>query len=435
MKKSTYISLFSFILIFSCQKDFYLEDLNEVNSQIEALQSQIQISESEETLLLSDKESLEAQILDVQNQLDQHQMSVEEALEKIAALEKQLIELEVIKDGIYELVLSKATRKLEQQLEFEDPWWLPNPENSEVIEIRDLEIVRYTSPLSYPINKNDDNNGYEWIYLRKVKDTPYYSDLTEIDTSEQDQFYKINLFKQQISLDTLLIVDQARFKSIDGDEEKFGILVTHNKYIKRATFPPVKTEQDLTTLFKETNNGFYSDPLYLSLDPSDPLDYLRVFIEDAKRFGVDLSHITNKEPYLQIKQIDEEGVCPWASDICDREKIWIEYDKACWEYGLPGPFYADRLQIMYHELGHTILSYDHPLIEDWEEKGLDISESVAEGFNGRKDDIMGYGFSNNWEHLEDPEQTWYKRLDRFFKGIDHEYFDCTTSKGSRIIVD
>tara|TARA_X000000950_G_scaffold109743_1_gene138330 strand:- start:762 stop:1070 length:309 start_codon:yes stop_codon:yes gene_type:complete len=102
---------------------------------------------------------------------------------------------------------------------------------------------------------------------------------------------------------------------------------------------------------------------------------------------------------------------------------------------LPGPFYADRLQIMYHELGHTILSYDHPLIEDWEEKGLDISESVAEGFNGRKDDIMGYGFSNNWEHLEDPEQTWYKRLDRFFKGIDHEYFDCTTSKGSRIIVD
>ena len=139
--------------------------------------------------------------------------------------------------------------------------------------------------------------------------------------AEPNQFYKINLFKQQISLDTLLIVDQARFKSIDGDEEKFGILVTHNKYIKRAIFPPVKTEQDLTTLFKETNNGFYSDPLYLSLDPSDPLDYLRVFIEDAKRFGVDLSHITNKEPYLQITQIDEEGVCAWASDICDREKI------------------------------------------------------------------------------------------------------------------
>ena len=48
---------------------------------------------------------------------------------------------------------------------------------------------------------------------------------------------------------------------------------------------------------------------------------------------------------------------------------------------------------------------------------------------------MGYGYSNHWDDSDDPDQTWYQRLDRFFKGTDHEYYDCTTSKGRRIIAD
>tara|TARA_B110000261_G_C12794360_1_gene241688 strand:+ start:199 stop:492 length:294 start_codon:yes stop_codon:yes gene_type:complete len=49
-------------------------------------------------------------------------------------------------------------------------------------------------------------------------------------------------------------------------------------------------------LFKATQKGFYSDSLYQTLDPNDPMDYVRVFIEDGKRHGVYLTHILNQAP-------------------------------------------------------------------------------------------------------------------------------------------
>lgn len=438
MKKLAYLLYLSLLVFFSCQKDFYLEDLNEVNSQIEALQSQIVVSENEGKSFLSEKEILQTQIIDVQNQLKQQQMTLDEALEKIKELEEKIIEIDGIKDGIYEIVLEKQISTTEGEgLEVLESWWQTDPNTSTFVKIQAREIINHTIYRGYYVGKGSDGDELGWLHTRKLSSFPYYTDLSVIDTSDQNQNYLVNLSKERISLDSLLIIDKKRYRSHNLDDGSSAVFTdkVYTKLVERESFPPLNTEEELTEIFKNTGNGFYSDSLYLTLDPSDPYDYIRVFIEDAKRHGVDLSHITNKEPYLHEISIDSEGACAWASDVCDREKIWIEYDSACWEYGLPDPYFADRLQTMYHELGHTILSYDHPMVEDWEEKGLEWPENVAKGFNGRKDDIMGYSFNNNWEHDDDPEQTWYQRLDRFFKGIDHEYYDCTNYKGRRIIAD
>ena len=440
MKNIAYISVVLLILISACQKDFYLEDLDEINSQIEKLQTQISNSRTKGNLLQTEKEVLESELQAIQIQLNQQLMTYEEALTQIQNLEQKIIDLKGVKNGIYEVVLEKRITATDEGVQNQRPWRLSDPNRSEFIELKDLQIVRYTTIRYYAIAKSIENNEYDFYETRKIfnNDGSYYSDLSTIDTT-QEPWYKVNVSKQRISLDTLLFIEKERgyyLEDADGVSKPYYTKV-YKKYVDRNSFPPIKTEYELTDIFKNTKSGFYSDSLYLTLDPSDPLDYVRVFIEDAKRHGVDLSHITNKEPYFEFFEDEQTifGACAWASDVCDREKIWIEYFSPCWESGLPSPYFADRLKTMYHELGHSILSYDHPMVEDWEEKGLEWPENVAEGFNGSKDDIMGYGNNSYWEHEEDLEQTWYQRLDRFFKGTDHEYYDCTTSKGRRIIVD
>ena len=86
-------------------------------------------------------------------------------------------------------------------------------------------------------------------------------------------------------------------------------------------------------------------------------------------------------------------------------------------------------------MGHSVLSYDHPMVENWEERGLEWPDNIAGGFNNQKDDIMGYSFNHNWENEINYHETWYRRLNRFFSGIDHEKYDYSTSKGKVIIID
>jgi len=431
MKIRLYFYLF--LIAVGCQKDFYLQDLNAVNNQIEQLKSQINSKGIEGDQLASKKQTLQEQLADIQNKLNALEITLTQANEMIHKLETELIALEGVVDGIYEVVLTRNQQSLNFAENSTSPWWEPSAEESEFFEIKDSVIIRYTYNRFFKINEHENSDSY--VSNRRVKDGNYYDDLEERDTTKINSSFKIQLSINRINLDTLEIVDY--FKSSHKEDEEINIFKEKifKKLVKRETFPKSKSEQELIDIFKASNLGFYSDPLYQTLDVSDPMDFIRVFIEDGKRHGVDLSHILNKEPYLFVTPIDDNRVCAWASNVCDKESIWIEYDTTCWDDGIPAPFYAYRLQVMYHELGHSILSYRHPMVEGWEEKGLEWPENVAQGYNGRKDDIMGYSFNHNWEHEENPQENWYNRLDRFFKGIDHEVYDCTNSKGNIIVID
>ncbi len=384
MKKNIYLTLL--VLAISCQKDFYLEDLEDVNIQIEQIKLQMTSKKDEEDLLVSKKQKLQEQLADIKAKLNTSEITLSQANKMIQDLESELNALGIgIKDGIYEVVMTRFQRISNYNESYTDPLQKTNLEESEFIEITDSTITQFTRLYYYKINEEEKNSNY--IIHRKVVDRNYYTDLEEIDTTTADFYYKIQSSIKRIGFDTLEIVDQSTNSWKEDGEIKKRRTKKFKKLVLRESFPKSKTEKELTDLFKAKNLGFYSDPLYRTLDPSDPMDYIRVFIEDGKRHGVDLSHILNKKPYFNITSIERGSA--WASYVCDNEYIWIEYDTPCWEDGLPEPFFAQRIQVMYHELGRSILSYDHPMVENWKEKGLEWPENVADGYNERRDDIMG----------------------------------------------
>lgn len=416
MKTKNSLSLLFFLFLICCQKDYYLGELNEVNNKINTLNSQIEKSQNEMTPLEREKKEIENQILEIKIALQEQQISIDQALIKLDELENKIIEIEGIKDGIYEAVMSKTLSSITNDQESDKPWLVSDPETSRYIEVKDKKIISYATEMHFQIEQKSDPRHDIYLDTRIKKSSPFYTDLTKIDTSELNPnplYYFINLSKKRTSLDTLLFIDETTYKYFDEEKElKKEIRKIYTKYVERD-FMSYTSESELINLFKETKRGFFSDTLYQTLDASDPYDYIRVFIADAKRHGVDLSHITNKEPYLHLVDLDFDP-CAYASDLCDREKIWIEFDINCWNNVIPEPYYFGRLATMYHELGHTILSYQHP----------EVNNKVVGGFNDRRDDIMGYGTKSSWNTRYDPEQTWYKRLDRFFKGTDHVIYDC-----------
>ena len=156
------------------------------------------------------------------------------------------------------------------------------------------------------------------------------------------------------------------------------------------------------------------------------MDYIRVFIEDGKRHGLDLSYILNEEPHIELNErvLTESGFAiARASAKCNPEKIWIEYTKSKWlENGILQPFQASRLKTVYHELGHTVFGYKHPIHPE--------SGSVLAGFEQGNYDIMGYTNENHFfkgGRNSNNHDSWAKRVERFFKGVHHEYYDCTLS--------
>ena len=77
MKNIVYLLILFFILI--CQKDFYLDDLDAINIKIDQLKSEIELKLKESARLVSNKETIEEQLLEVQNQLNTNQISLLEA--------------------------------------------------------------------------------------------------------------------------------------------------------------------------------------------------------------------------------------------------------------------------------------------------------------------------------------------------------------------
>ena len=91
MKNIVYLLILFFIL--SCQKDFYLDDLDAINIKIDQLKSEIELKLKESARLVSKRETIEEQLIEVQNQLNTNQISLLEANLLIQDLESQLLSI------------------------------------------------------------------------------------------------------------------------------------------------------------------------------------------------------------------------------------------------------------------------------------------------------------------------------------------------------
>ncbi len=117
----------------------------------------------------------------------------------------------------------------------------------------------------------------------------------------------------------------------------------------------------------ESTVGFKGDPIYSKIERNNFESYLEAFIEDAKRYGVDLSHIDTNDYTFNIVEefpcpdggsICFGGVLATAGSLCDRH-IEVNILKDLWERGMTFDYHDALIQVLWHEFGHTILSLDH----------------------------------------------------------------------------
>jgi len=100
-------------------------------------------------------------------------------------------------------------------------------------------------------------------------------------------------------------------------------------------------------------NKFEEDIIYGSIIERDFKSYLRAFIKDAKRWGVDLSHVDVESSELRlVDNTDYLGASigyryPSVAIIEIRKSSWNELSK------------EDIVKVLWHEFGHDILGLDH----------------------------------------------------------------------------
>ena len=93
------------------------------------------------------------------------------------------------------------------------------------------------------------------------------------------------------------------------------------------------------------------------INPFDLDVYLKVFVQDAKDNGIDLSHIYDGEINLEFKVDTRVGetTIAYTDALGDDDTVHIVVNPNHWYKASP----AKRLAIMYHELGHDILNFKH----------------------------------------------------------------------------
>ena len=108
--------------------------------------------------------------------------------------------------------------------------------------------------------------------------------------------------------------------------------------------------------------GFWSDPVYSQIDPLVPESYVRAFLADAERHGLDLSFVDVNQILIEFR---EEGTAGASHLSCvDDERVHLSYTTAFWKSTSYFDIQNERLTVMYHELGHDILNSGHPSTGD-----------------------------------------------------------------------
>ena len=99
------------------------------------------------------------------------------------------------------------------------------------------------------------------------------------------------------------------------------------------------------------------DPIYANIDRDNFKSYTDAFVADAKRHGLDIEYIKNKDHFINIRPLPN-GAAGLAYYVCS-DSVAIEVDKDWWEKGQSDLYFDTLLYIIWHELAHTILGLKH----------------------------------------------------------------------------
>ena len=181
-----------------------------------------------------------------------------------------------------------------------------------------------------------------------------------------------------------------------------------------------------------TDNLFENDEFYGVLnDESTPEDYIRIFLLDSKRHGLELPEYEEYDIELIYNEDDPLSYGGWAGRQCELYGIRIGINSV-WDNilfngrDITRPEWVDylpyfKLKLMYHELGHTFgldhtcLSEGHIMSGDDGSGCVGVGEIDIDNFVGMW--TLKYNAS---EELYD----WERAVSDMFNKVDQNFFEC-----------
>lgn len=187
----------------------------------------------------------------------------------------------------------------------------------------------------------------------------------------------------------------------------------------------VSNNMSITANFRLEN--YWEDELYSQFD-SNPESFVKVFIADAKRHGVDLSNVNLDNIEIEIR---ENGLIAYSAASCDPNNVRIGIRKDLWE--LQKDMFNTEWKfrwlvgIIYHELGHDLLKLRHLCAGGHIMTGN--HQSPQGECNGREENLYDLKYNN-----EDLVINWQRALDDMFSGKGQVYRECDNSSKSEKII-
>jgi hypothetical protein len=174
--------------------------------------------------------------------------------------------------------------------------------------------------------------------------------------------------------------------------------------------------EDLLLQAKFVRNNYTQHPLYSKLDHfSTPLDYVKVFMEDASSYGWDFEST--------VKRISiENNTGAYSLYSCGGvDAIHINLNQngggdswSTWDF-------AHKMMIIYHELGHDLLSLTHICVPGQHMTGWDSCDGDTSPLlhNGREINQQDIKYNS-----DDPVTDWNRATKDMFELNKQEYLYC-----------
>lgn len=441
------ISIVMSLMFLGCQKDYYLDDLNDALSQISSLESRNQILNSQLSQLQSEINNLNTKNSNLQNSYDDLNQLYQSGQFTIEDLNTKIIELadllrteqainNNLSDGYY--LASQFSRIINDTLSWESEFptrvdfflgEVVKVEDNSIVENYHIDLARnfWNNPDYYDILKRRTYPSRDYTYLKEFREKmyinqytgdslPYYSNYKVID---RDVFTNSLVEPKNFQGDRIITkyvyhkLFSDEYEIIEGIKYPPVVDIANSQWNigQYSSFDEISNVYDY---YSDTN--FFSDPIYKEIDQSDPKSYLNAFIKDAERNGVDLSNINPDllevvQWYTPTDQY-ERNVIAWGSINCSLTNNRIGLSNGWFNTNHLTDDRFMKLKIMYHEFGHTVLGLKHTCAKNH------IMTAGPSGYSPCNGDVIDeYEFIDNVDHFK-------RAVSDMFNGYNQFYHDC-----------
>ena len=345
------IIIIALLALTACQKEDMQEaytppDTSYEDGRVAAITKTIQEQEDRLTGLTTEDEDAAFKLSNIRTYIKNAYANITSLNDETSAIKFKVDEvillIQIINgpaDGYYTVIDQKQKYP-------DDDWGTWDPEalnqNRFVIEMKDKKVYR----------EGHEKGGRYSLYSSLLH--------TELHSAEYvTTRYIDDMIIEVTNIDEVTI--QREIKVNHRDSFEINYLIQEVVVLKLGEpRAPVYTWQEELAYYREQKSGIYSDSLYASIDPSDPKSYLKAFIKDAERHGLDMSAYNTDD--FTFSLLSDENIgwnTAWAQGHCNHTYFFVGYNARIWNSFNIDDKINNRIKVMWHEFGHALFQMHH----------------------------------------------------------------------------